>query len=132
MCGILCHTLLYCTIKKGKAAIFADCGMGKTLMQLDFAHNVVQKEKKAVLIIAPLSVTEQTKREGKKFGYDVNIARSQEDCINGINITNYEMIDHFNAEKFCGVILPEKDFKMLLSSKITPQNFSALKWSIIS
>ena len=53
---------------------------------------------KNVLILAPLAVSVQTKREGEKFGIDVNICRKKEDVKDGINITNYEMLEHFNTD----------------------------------
>lgn len=77
-------------LMKGRACIFADCGLGKTAMQLQWAHEVSRHENKPVLILAPLAVAAQTKREGVKFGVEVNICRTQEDVINGVNITNYE------------------------------------------
>lgn len=96
------------SLKKGKSAIFADCGLGKTFMQLEWAKHVHAKTNKPILILAPLAVSEQTKDEGAKFNIcDVNIARSQKDIVNGINITNYEMIDHFNANEFSGIVLDE-------------------------
>jgi len=94
-------------LKKGKAAIFSDCGTGKTIMQLEFAHQVCKKTKGSALVIAPLAVVEQTKKEGAKFGIEVNICRTQADVKKGINITNYEMLEHFNAGAFVCVVLDE-------------------------
>ena len=94
-------------LKKGKAAVFSDCGTGKTAMQLEFAHQICKRTGKKALIIAPLSVVEQTKKEGIKFGIDVNICRTGGDVIDGINITNYEMLEHFDADAFCCVVLDE-------------------------
>ena len=95
------------SLKKGKAALFEDCGLGKTIQQLEFAENVCEKEGKPVLIVAPLAVADQTRREGKRFGYEVTVCRTQDDVKDGINITNYEMLSHFEADKFCGVVLDE-------------------------
>lgn len=94
-------------LKKGKCALFLDTGLGKTIQQLEFAHKVHKKTKGDVLILAPLAIAEQTKREGTKFGFDVNICRTQKDVKSGINITNYEMLEHFETEKFIGVVLDE-------------------------
>ena len=94
-------------LKKGKAAIFSDCGTGKTIMQLEFAHQVCKHTNGDALIVAPLSVVEQTKKEGEKFGIKVNVCRTQEDVKNGINITNYEMLEHFSASAFICVVLDE-------------------------
>lgn len=94
-------------LKKGKAAIFSDCGTGKTIMQLEFADQVCKHTKKNALIVAPLSVVEQTKKEGEKFGISVNVCRTQADVKKGINITNYEMLEHFTAKEFICVVLDE-------------------------
>lgn len=90
-------------LMRGKAAIFADCGLGKTAMQLTWANNIDGK----TLILAPLAVAEQTVRESEKFGITVNYCRSQSDVKDGINITNYEMLEHFEANQFRGVVLDE-------------------------
>lgn len=92
---------------KGKAAIFADCGLGKTAMQLQWAYMVSKHTNKPVLILDPLAVASQTKIEGSKFGITVTICRTQSDVMPGVNITNYEMLDHFNADEFSGVVLDE-------------------------
>lgn len=94
-------------LKKGKAAIFSDCGTGKTIMQLEFARQVCKRTKGKALIVAPLSVAEQTKNEGEKFGIEVNVCRTQADVKDGINITNYEMLEHFEASAFVCVVLDE-------------------------
>lgn len=94
-------------LMRGRAAIFADCGLGKTPIQLDWASHVREETKKPVLIFAPLAVSKQTKREGDKFGEEVNVCRGQRDITEGINITNYEMLRHFNPEEFGGLVLDE-------------------------
>lgn len=90
-------------LRRGRAAIFADCGMGKTAMQLEWARHVPGN----VLILAPLAVASQTVREGEKFGITVRYARSQAEVQPGITITNYEMLAHFDASYFAGVVLDE-------------------------
>lgn len=101
-------------LKKGKAALFEDCGLGKTLQQLMFADAVSKKTGAPVMIFAPLAVTHQTKNEGIKFGYNVKICREMEDVEPGINIANYEISEKFNMRGFGGVVLDEssilKDF----------------------
>lgn len=94
-------------LMKGRAAIFADCGLGKTPMQLQWASQVSAHEGKPVLICAPLAVAKQTKREGVKFDVPVTVCRKGEDVRPGVNVTNYEMLEHFNAEDFSGVVLDE-------------------------
>lgn len=90
-------------LRRGRAAIFADCGLGKTPMQLEWARQVPGD----VLILAPLAVAAQTVREGEKFGIPVNRCKSQSDVIPGINIANYERLEAFDASKFTGVVLDE-------------------------
>ena len=62
--------ICYWALKKGKAAIFASCGVGKTPMQLQWAQAVVEHTGKPVLVVCPLAVAEQTKREAEKFGFE--------------------------------------------------------------
>ena len=101
-------------LKRGRAAIFADCGMGKTPMQLEWAHHIPGN----VLILAPLAVAQQTVREGKKFGIDVQYCRSQHQIESRIVIANYEMLEHLNPEYFTGIILDESSILKSYSGKI--------------
>lgn len=94
-------------LKKGRCALFLDTGLGKTICQLEFANQICKYENGNALILAPLAVSKQTKQEGEKFGIEVNICRTQEDVKEGINITNYEMIQHFNPNEFVCVVLDE-------------------------
>lgn len=93
--------------KRGRAAIFADCGLGKTPMQLEWANQVHQHTGRPILILAPLAVSKQTQREGVKFGISVKICESQSDVVNGINITNYEKLHKFDPSAFIGIVLDE-------------------------
>lgn len=107
---------------KGKAAIFADCGDGKTAMQLEWAEQIRNRTGGKVLIIAPLAVSAQTKREGKKFGVEVNICASQNDTTtDAVNITNYEKLDKFVASEFVAVVLDESSIIKSFSGKIRNQ-----------
>lgn len=94
-------------LKKGRSAIFADTGLGKTRMQLSWANEVCKHSLGNVLIFAPLCVAHQTVLEGEKIGIKVNYCRSQELVKSGVNITNYEMLEHFDVESFQGVVLDE-------------------------
>ena len=94
-------------LMKGRSAIFADCGLGKTAMQLQWAAQVSAHTGKPVLICAPLAVAVQTQREGIKFSVPVTVCRKQCDVQPGVNITNYEMLSHFEADRFSGVVLDE-------------------------
>lgn len=102
---------------RGRAALFAECGLGKTLMQLEWARHVHEHMGGDVLILAPLTVAHQTAREGAKFGYDVTVCRSQADVRAGINITNYEMLAHLDAGHFAGVVLDESSILKQFTGK---------------
>ena len=92
--------------RKAKAAICADCGLGKTPMMLAWAENVVRKTNKPVLILAPLAVSQQIVKEGEKFGIEVH--RSNDGTIMpNITVTNYERIDRFDPADFVGVVCDE-------------------------
>ena len=95
------------SLQKGKAAIFAGCGLGKTPMQLEWARHIHKNTGGNIIILAPLAVSQQTVREGQKFGIVVNPCRQQSDVKPGINITNYEMLHKFKPESFAGVVLDE-------------------------
>ena len=93
-------------VRKGRAAIFADCGLGKTPMQLVWAENVHRHTNKPVLILTPLAVSAQTLREAEKFG--IPAARADHGRVRGgINVTNYERLHHFDPNEFAGVVLDE-------------------------
>ena len=92
-------------LKKGRYAIFADCGLGKTLMQLEWANQVNKNTNKPVLILAPLAVSGQTISEGDKFG--IEISKAKELNNQGIVIINYEQIENIDCSEFAGVVLDE-------------------------
>lgn len=108
------------SLAKGRSAIFASCGLGKTLMQLEWANQICKHSGPdgMVLILAPLAVSSQTVREGKKFGIEVNLCESQEDAKPGINITNYEKLEHFVASRFVGVVLDESSILKSFTGKV--------------
>jgi len=91
----------------GKFCIWADCGMGKTAMQLEWAHQVHQETggNVLVLVLAPLAVAHQTVREGSKFGIPCSFAATQDEVKPGITVTNYEKLSHFDPDSFSGVVL---------------------------
>ncbi len=103
---------------KGKSALFVDCGLGKTPMQLEWARVVNKTTDGNVLILAPLAVSMQTQREGEKFGIDVNIAHSQEFVKDGVNITNYEKLHKFDPDAFSGIVLDESSILKSFTGKI--------------
>ena len=90
-------------------------------MQVTLAENIHRYTNKPVLILAPLAVTEQTKEEGVKLGVDVNVCRTQSDIVNGVNITNYDMLDHFEPSEFAGIVLDESSILKHFNSKTRTQ-----------
>ena len=115
--------------RKGRAAIFADCGMGKTIMQLSWADQICRSKGGRVLIVAPLAVSAQTCREGQTFGIDVNRCRTAADMVDGINITNYEMLDHFEGVELSGVVLDESSILKSYTGAIRNQIISMFKFT---
>jgi DNA methylase/SNF2-related domain len=93
-------------VKKGRAAIFADTGLGKTLMQLSWADEVANETNKPVLVLAPLAVSEQTIAQGETFGIAVSRTGSG-DVTSGIWITNYEQLHKLDLTQFVGIVLDE-------------------------
>lgn len=93
-------------LKRGRAAIFAGTGLGKTAMQMEWARHVASLGR-PVLILAPLAVSAQTAREGDKFGVDVTVCREAGDVRPGVNVTNYERLDRFDPATFDGLVLDE-------------------------
>ena len=100
-------------VRKGRAAIFADTGLGKTFMQLEWARLMGGR----CLILAPLSVARQTVREAAKINIICHYARHGADIVDGINITNYEMMDHFDPTDFHSVVLDESSILKSLDGK---------------
>lgn len=105
-------------LRKGRAALFEGCGSGKTAQSLEWSKWVWNKTNKPILIVTPLAVAAQTKREGAKFGYEVSVCRKQSDVIDGINVTNYEMLEHFDADVFGGIVLDESSCLKDYSGKL--------------
>lgn len=94
-------------IRRGKAALFQDCGLGKSFEEWEFAKQVAEHTNKPVLLVSPLSVGEQMAVEAPQFGHCVNLCRSGNDIKPGINITNYEMIHKFDPSVLGGIVLDE-------------------------
>jgi DNA modification methylase len=95
-------------VRQGRAALFEDCGLGKTAQQLEWAHQVKLKTSGMVLILTPLSVAKQTEAEARKFGIAAKVVESGDQCNGtGIYITNYDKLDHFDGVEFAGVALDE-------------------------
>lgn len=97
------HDIVKWALKKGKSAVFAGTGLGKTRIQLAWADLVGGR----VLIFAPLAVACQTVQEGKEIGIEVNLCKENADVKDGINITNYDRMERFDLSRFDGIVLDE-------------------------
>lgn len=97
------RVLTHWSLRKGRAALFADTGLGKTLMELVWAQHAGNR----CLILAPLAVAMQTVEEGKRWGIPVKYCKDQSEIDGQITITNYERLDHFNPDFFDAVVLDE-------------------------
>jgi DNA modification methylase len=106
--------LVLWSVRKGRAALFVDTGLGKTLMQLEWARLLGGR----ALILAPLSVAKQTVNEAKRLlALDVHYTRAGSDLADGINITNYEMADYFDAADFNCIALDESSILKAFDGK---------------
>jgi DNA modification methylase len=102
------HAIVSWAVRRGRAAIFADTGLGKTLMQLAWADEVASHTRGIVVILAPLAVSEQTIEQGRTFGIDVKrIPHGEAPTEPGIWITNYERIDAIDFTELHGIVLDE-------------------------
>lgn len=117
-------------LKAGKYAIFADCGLGKTFMQLEWANHVTKQTNKPVLILCPLAVSGQTIAEGERFGIEVQKLKSNV-FGQGIYIINYEQLENIDCSVFSGVVLDESSilknftgvYKNLIIEKFSNTNY---------
>ena len=100
-------------LSKGKHAVFADCGLGKTVMEIETASQIVRHTNKPVLIIAPLVVVAQTKREAEKFGFD----------LDKVTITNFENLHNINPQEYAGLIVDESSIMKNFEGEIKKQLF---------
>lgn len=94
-------------IEKGRAALFEDCGLGKTIQQLVWAQNVVEHTNKPVLILTPLAVSFQTVDEAEKFGIEAVRHLPGQSLTSRIYVTNYERLHHLDSTQFGGVVADE-------------------------
>ncbi len=95
-------------LESGRGAAFLDTGLGKTLVELEWAQKVLEHINKPVLFFAPLAVGMQHQREGERFGIEANIAKEQSDIKGpGIYLTNYERLNKFDKSEFGAVVLDE-------------------------
>jgi len=99
--------LVIWALKKGRSAIFADCGLGKTFMQLAWADQIIRKTNKRIIILTPLAVSFQTLQEAEKLGIEAVIRRKGISSQDHLVITNYERLHYFDRNDFNGVICDE-------------------------
>lgn len=118
------RSLIEWSVRKGRAAIFADCGLGKTLMELTFAENVVRNTNKPVLLLTPLAVGAQTIREAAKFG--IEAVRSLDGTFPSgarVVVANYQRLHLFNPSDFSGTVCDEssilKNFDGITKGAVT-------------
>lgn len=123
----------YCVkraVKAGRFAMFEDCGLGKTLQQLEWAYQVQKHINQPVLILAPLGVIDQTIQEGVKFGYEVKeigLTVFDQDLKAGIYITNYDNMDNIDSYLFGGVVLDESSILKNFNGKIRNELIASFK-----
>lgn len=105
--------------KRGKAAVFADTGLGKTIMQLSWADKVASETGMPVLVLAPLAVSEQTIAEGEKYGIKVDRYNQDKHPVSaGVFITNYEQLNNVEREGWGGIVLDESSILKGLQGKV--------------
>lgn len=101
------NDLVRWALRRGRAAIFANTGLGKTRMQLSWAHHVSKRIGERVLILAPLAVSAQTVAEAADVGIKATVVRGPREVVPGINVTNYERFEKLNPRSFGAVVLDE-------------------------
>lgn len=108
-------------LARGKAAIFKDTGLGKTLDELEFGRAVVKHTQAPVLHLAPMCVGQQIHREAAQFGYDTRLVRSMDDVADTVCITNYENLHNIDFSVFSGIVLDESSIMKGMQGKIRQQ-----------
>lgn len=114
-------------LKRGRAAIFAQTGLGKSFMESAWAKAVHEHTGKNVIILAPLAVAGQMVREAKKFGIPAKQCSEQAEVISGITVTNYEKLHKFDLTKFTGVVLDESSILKSFDGKTRTMLIDACK-----
>lgn len=111
---------------KGRAAIFSDCGTGKSLMQLAWADAVAEHTDGDILILAPLSVSQQTVQEAGKFGIEAKYSRNGKPASR-ITVANFEMMEHFSPSDYVAVVLDESSILKASDGKTRSQIIEAFR-----
>lgn len=105
-------------VRRGRCALFEDCGLGKTIQQIAWAEQVFLHTGQPVLILCPLAVAEQTVAEAEKFGWNIQHIRDASEVQPGINITNYEKLDRLEPGAFAGIVLDESSILKSFTGKL--------------
>jgi DNA modification methylase len=106
-------------VRNGCAALFEDCGLGKTIQQLEWASQVHRHTGSSVLILTPLAVAHQTAKEARRFGMNARVANEETDITeSAIWITNYEKLEKFDCSQFAGVVLDESSILKNFTGKM--------------
>ena len=108
-------------IRKGRSAVFADCGLGKTFIQLEWIHHILEHREGRGLIVVPLSVAEQTIQEAEKINLEIKYCKYQDDINSRLSITNYERLKNFDGSYFTAIVLDESSILKSIGGKIKAQ-----------
>jgi len=119
------HDIVAWALRRGRAAIFADCGMGKTLMQLEWADKIGGR----VIIATPLAVANQTVAESKRFGINGVEYLREDNGTTRIVVTNYEMLEKFNPDEFNAIVLDESSILKSYTGKF--RNYIIDEWGVV-
>ncbi|MFP2898772.1 DNA methyltransferase [Corallococcus sp. 4LFB] len=114
-------------LRAGRHALFADCGLGKGPMSLEWSHQAARHTNGQALIVAPLAVAQQFVREAAKFGLPCSYARNQGEVTGPVTVTNYERLDSFRPEAFAAVALDESSALKAFSGKVKRQLVEAFR-----
>lgn len=127
------EALVRWALQRGRAAVFADTGLGKTRIQLEWARHVHAYTGRPIIILAPLAVAAQTVEEGASMGITVTECRDQSDVTGGINIINYERLHKIDTAPFAGVVLDESSIIKHYESKtlaLLMAAFASTPWKL--
>lgn len=106
-------------VRQGRAALFLDTGLGKTVCELEFARQMAAASNGWALLLTPLAVARQIEVEGRRFGYDCRVIREMSDAGPGINICNYDRLDKLDVSAFGVVVLDESSILKNFSGATT-------------
>lgn len=114
-------------LRVGTAGVYLDTGLGKTLVQLEWAKHAAAASNGYALLLTPLAVAKQIEREGLRFGYDARVIREQTEAKPGINICNYDRLEKLRPEAFGAVSLDEASILKAFTGKTTRSLIDAFR-----